>query len=181
MKVRQTELPGVLILEPKVHADPRGFFLESWNEATFHGLGLDAHFVQDNHSRSSTGTLRGLHYQISRPQLKLVRVVCGSVFDVAVDLRRSSPTFGRWTGHELSADNKRMLWVPPGCAHGFYVLSDADFVYKCSDFYEATDERAIRWDDSELAIDWPLADGRPPTVSSRDQAGRSFLEAETYP
>jgi len=181
MKLLETEIPGVVLLEARVFSDPRGFFFESWNEKTFRRLGIDAHFVQDNHSHSLAGTLRGLHYQIERPQGKLVRVVRGAVFDVAVDLRRSSPTFGRWTGHELSADNRRSLWVPPGCAHGFYALSEVDFLYKCSAFYDAGDERTVRWDDADLAIDWPIDNTRPVKVSVRDQAGVPLADAETYP
>ena len=181
MNLKKTEIPGVMVLEPRVFTDSRGFFFESWNERTFQQLELDMHFVQDNHSHSESGTLRGLHYQISRPQGKLVRVIRGAVFDVAVDLRRSSATFGRWVGRELSADNKRMLWIPPGCAHGFYALSDADFFYKCTAYYDAEDEHTIRWNDPELAIDWPLAGDRPPLVSEKDKAGTSLGEAETYP
>ncbi len=181
MKLQPTEVRDVMLIEPRVFADERGFFLESWNRASFEAGGIDTPFVQDNHSHSAAGTLRGLHYQVTRPQGKLVRVVRGAVFDVAVDLRRSSPTFGRWTGCELSADNKRMLWIPPGCAHGFYALSDTDFLYKCSDFYDADDERTILWNDTELEIDWPLDDARPLLVSARDRAGTTLRDAETYP
>ncbi len=177
----ETELPGVLLLEPRVFSDDRGFFFETWNDATFRELGLDVRFAQDNHSHSLAGTLRGLHYQISQPQGKLVRVVRGAVFDVAIDLRRSSPAFGRWIGRELSADNKRMLWIPPGCAHGFYALSEADFIYKCSEAYAAEDERTIRWNDPDLAIDWPIDSTRPLLVSEKDEAGVSLHDAETYP
>ncbi len=181
MNLKKTEIPDVMVLEPRVFTDSRGFFFESWNERSFQQLEINVHFVQDNHSHSKAGTLRGLHYQISQPQGKLVRVIRGSVFDVAVDLRRSSPTFGRWVGRELSADNRRMLWIPPGCAHGFYALSAADFVYKCTAYYDAEDERTIRWNDPELAIDWPLAENQPPLVSTKDQSGCSLSEAETYP
>lgn len=181
MNVQRTEIPDVMLLEPRVFPDSRGFFLESWNERRFRELGIDLRFVQDNHSHSIAGTLRGLHYQISRPQGKLVRAVRGAVFDVAVDLRRSSPTFGRWVGFELSAENRHSLWIPPGCAHGFYALSETDFIYKCSEFYAADDERTIRWNDPELAIDWPIDSAPPPLVSERDQAGCSLREAETYP
>ncbi|MCX7673830.1 MAG: dTDP-4-dehydrorhamnose 3,5-epimerase [Thiobacillaceae bacterium] len=179
MRVIETRLPGVLILEPKVFGDARGFFLESYNERTFAELGLPTRFVQDNHSRSARGVLRGLHYQIRQPQGKLVRVVRGAVFDVAVDLRRGSPTFGRWEGVELSEHNQRMLWVPPGFAHGFYVLSElADFLYKTTDFYAPEHERAIRWDDPDLAIAWPLAG--EPLLSAKDRAAPSLREAEVY-
>jgi dTDP-4-dehydrorhamnose 3,5-epimerase len=181
MNLQKTEIPGALILEPQVFADGRGFFFEGWNENTFRDFGIDARFVQDNHSHSLAGTLRGLHYQLSRPQGKLVRVVRGTVFDVAVDLRRSSPAFGHWIGRELSADNKRMLWIPPGCAHGFYALSDADFIYKCSEFYAPEDERTIRWNDADLAIDWPIDGTLPLLISERDGMGRLLRAAETYP
>lgn len=177
----ETEIPGVVVLEPRVFTDSRGFFLESWNEDAFRKHAIGARFVQDNHSHSAGGTLRGLHYQISRPQGKLIRVVRGAVFDVAVDLRRNSPTFGRWIGREISADNKRMLWIPPGCAHGFYALSEVDFLYKCSEYYDAGDERTILWDDPDLAIDWPVDTTRPLLVSERDTAGSPFRDAETYP
>lgn len=181
MKVIETALPGVLLLEPRVFGDDRGFFMEVWNERTFAEAGLDIRFVQDNHSRSQRGVLRGLHYQIRQPQGKLVRVVSGAVFDVAVDLRRASPTFGKWIGYELSAENKRMLWIPPGFAHGFLTLSDrADFIYKCTDFYAPDAERCIIWNDAELAIDWPLGDMEP-YLSDKDRAGVPFSLAETYP
>lgn len=180
MKVIETTIPGVLILEPKVFGDERGFFLESWNRRTFSALGIDSEFVQDNHSRSQRGVLRGLHYQIRQPQGKLVRVVSGEVFDVAVDLRKSSPTFGQWTGVTLSADNKRLFWIPPGCAHGFLTLSEtADFLYKATDYYAPEHERALLWNDPELAIDWPLP--FPPTLSAKDAAGVPLRMAEAYP
>lgn len=181
MKLVQTDIPDVLIIEPQVFGDERGFFIETWNAKRFADAGLGFDFVQDNHSRSSQGILRGLHYQIKHPQGKLVRVTSGEVFDVAVDLRKHSTTFGQWAGVMLSAENKRMLWIPPGFAHGFYVLSDsADFLYKCTDIYAPESERTIRWDDSELAIDWPLVDGKPPLVSSKDAKGVSFAEAEVF-
>lgn len=171
-----TELADCLLLEPRVFGDERGFFLESWNERVFAEIGLDVHFVQDNHSRSRRGILRGLHYQVRQPQGKLVWVVTGEVFDVAVDLRRDSPTFGRWQGFRLSAGNKRRLWVPPGFAHGFLVLSDfADFCYKCTDYYAPAHERTLRWDDPALAINWPLDGGRP-SVSDKDAAGLSWQQ-----
>ncbi len=179
MNVLETALPGVLILEPKVHGDARGFFMESYNRRRFAELGLPDEFVQDNHSRSARGVLRGLHYQIRQPQGKLVRVTRGAVFDVAVDLRRSSPSFGRWAGVELTEDNHRMLWIPPGFAHGFLVLSEiADFLYKTTDYYAPEHERCIRWDDPDIGIDWPLE--TEPLLSAKDRVGRSLREAEVY-
>lgn len=174
MNVTRTEIDGVLILEPRVFGDARGFFFESWNRRAFEAaVGGPVEFVQDNHSRSARGVLRGLHYQVVRPQGKLVRVVAGAVWDVAVDIRPGSPTFGRWVGVDLSAENKRQLWVPPGLAHGFVVRSEsADFLYKTSDYYFPEHERCIRWDDPTLAIDWRL-DG-PPVVSEKDARGGSF-------
>jgi dTDP-4-dehydrorhamnose 3,5-epimerase len=180
MNIIQTDLPGVLLIEPKVFGDARGFFLESWNKQTFADLGLHLEFVQDNHSRSARGVLRGLHYQLQQPQGKLVRVVSGRVFDVAVDLRRSSPHFGKWTGHELSAENHRMLWIPPGCGHGFLVLSDsADFLYKTTAYYAPEWDRGVRWDDPDIGIDWPLQG--PPQLSAKDQAQPLLKDAEVYP
>jgi dTDP-4-dehydrorhamnose 3,5-epimerase len=180
MKVIQTTLPDVLLLEPRVYGDARGFFMESYNKRVFAELGLAVEFVQDNHSRSGRNVLRGLHYQIVQPQGKLVRVVRGAVFDVAVDLRRSSPTFGRWEGLELSEDNKRMLWIPPGFAHGFLVLSEsADFLYKTTDFYAPEHERCIRWDDADIGIAWPLLG--EPILSAKDRQGKRLREAEVYP
>ena len=179
MKAIETRLPGVLLLEPKVFGDARGFFLESWNRQTFAELGLDLDFVQDNHSRSSKGVLRGLHYQLNEPQGKLVRVVSGAVFDVAVDVRRSSPHFGRWVGYELSADNPRMLWIPPGFAHGFLVLSEtADFLYKTTAYYAPQWDRGIRWDDPQIGVAWPL-DGAP-TLSAKDVVQPLLRDAEVY-
>lgn len=180
MNVIETGLPGVLILEPQVYGDERGFFMESYHRQRFAELGLPTEFVQDNHSRSTRGVLRGLHYQICQPQGKLVRVVRGAVFDVAVDLRRSSPTFGRWEGVELSEENKRMLWIPPGFAHGFLVLSDvADFLYKTTDFYAPQHERCLLWNDPAIGIAWPL-EGEP-ILSVKDRAGKALSEAELYP
>jgi dTDP-4-dehydrorhamnose 3,5-epimerase len=173
MKVVATNLPEVLILEPKVHGDSRGFFLESFNEQTFaNAVGHNPHFVQDNHSRSAKGVLRGLHLQREpHAQGKLVRVTAGSVFDVAVDMRRSSANFGKWAGVELSADNFRQLWIPPGFAHGFLVLSDsADFLYKTTDYYAPASEVTLRWDDPEIGIFWPLSRGEAPSLSTRDAA-----------
>ena len=181
MNVIPTELPDVLVLEPRVFGDERGFFFESFNARAFaEATGLTREFVQDNHSRSARGVLRGLHYQISQPQGKLVRVVAGEVFDVAVDLRRGSPTFGRWAGVHLSADNKRQLWVPEGFAHGFVVLSEsAEFLYKTTDYYAPEHERCIRWDDPQLAIDWPLHEA--PQLSAKDRNGVALAEAELFP
>jgi len=177
--VTATALPDVLLVEPKVFGDARGFFLESWNAKAFAEAGIPAAFVQDNHSRSPRGVLRGLHYQIRQPQGKLVRVVAGEVFDVAVDLRRASPTFGRWAGERLSADNKRMLWIPPGFAHGFLVLSEsADFLYKTTDYYAPEHERVLAWNDADLGIKWPLAG--TPTLAARDAAGARLRDAEVF-
>ncbi|BDD86680.1 dTDP-4-dehydrorhamnose 3,5-epimerase [Desulfofustis limnaeus] len=180
MQIVKTAIPEVLIVEPKVFGDDRGFFMESYNRRTWRELtGLDTEFVQDNHSRSSRGVLRGIHYQIRQPQGKLVRVVAGEVFDVAVDLRRSSPTFGRWAGVVLSAENKRQFWVPPGFGHAFLVLSAAaDFLYKATHYYAPQHERAIIWDDPDLAIDWP--GGLSPVLSAKDAAAPRFAAAEVY-
>ncbi|WP_313950511.1 dTDP-4-dehydrorhamnose 3,5-epimerase [Accumulibacter sp.] len=179
MKLIATALPEVLIVEPIVFGDPRGFFLESWNRKTFASLGLELDFVQDNHSRSRKGVLRGLHYQLHQPQGKLVRVTHGAVFDVAVDLRRSSPHFGRWEGIELSAENQRMFWIPPGFAHGFLVLSEtADFLYKTTEYYAPEHERCLLWNDPEIGICWPL-DGEP-ALSAKDRVGTPLQTAEGY-
>ncbi|WP_437559607.1 dTDP-4-dehydrorhamnose 3,5-epimerase [Acidithiobacillus sulfuriphilus] len=173
-------IPEVILMEPRVFGDARGFFLESWNRRSFAEHGLDLDFVQDNHSRSRRGVLRGLHYQIRQPQGKLVRVVSGEVFDVAVDLRRSSPTFGQWVGVTLSAENHRLLWVPPGFAHGFYVVSEvADFLYKATDFYATAHERTIIWNDPDIAIRWPLQG--EPLLAPKDAAGSPLVEAPCYP
>lgn len=181
MKIIPTAIPDVLILEPQVFGDARGFFMETWNSRVFADAGLDLNFVQDNHSRSSQGILRGLHYQIQHPQGKLVRVTQGKVFDVAVDLRQASPTFGQWEGVELSEENRRMLWIPPGFAHGFYVMSEsADFLYKCTDFYAPEYDRSLRWDDPTIGIGWPLVNGAAPIVSAKDEAGKSWLEADKF-
>jgi len=181
MEVVATGIPDLLIIEPKVFGDERGFFYESFNKRRFAELtGIDAEFVQDNHSKSAQHVLRGLHYQIRQAQGKLVRVAQGKVFDVAVDIRKSSPTFGQWAGAELSADNKRMLWVPPGFAHGFVVLSEtAEFLYKTTDYYAPEFERCISWNDADLAIDWNL-NGALPQLSAKDQAGKSLREAEVF-
>lgn len=181
MQIVDTAIPEVKIIEPRVFQDERGFFLESWNAEAFRSQGLDVDFVQDNHSRSARGVLRGLHYQLTQPQGKLVRVARGRVFDVAVDLRRSASTFGQWVGVELSEDNKRALWVPPGFAHGFVALEDGtDFLYKCSAPYVPSDERCVMWNDPDIGIDWPL-DDLEPLVSGKDQQGKPLAAAETYP
>jgi dTDP-4-dehydrorhamnose 3,5-epimerase len=180
MNVLETGLPGALIIEPKVFGDSRGFFFESWNARALEATGVRASFVQDNHSRSAKNVLRGLHYQIRQPQGKLVRVVAGEVFDVVVDLRRSSPAFGKWQSVTLSAENKRMLWIPPGFAHGFLVTSDwAEFLYKTTDYWAAEYERSLAWNDPDLAIDWPLQG--PPVLSAKDASGVPLVRAEIYP
>jgi len=180
-KATPTALPGVLLLEPRVFGDDRGFFMESWNARTFgEATGLDVAFVQDNHSYSTRGVLRGIHYQVVRPQGKLVRVVTGSVFDVAVDLRRSSPTFGRWVGYELSAQNKLQMWIPPGFGHGFVVLSEsADFLYKTTDYWIGQHDRTVRWNDPAIEIDWPLQG--EPILAAKDAAAPLLQAAETFP
>ena len=183
MKVIETVIPGLLVLEPKVFGDARGFFMESFNAKAFReATGLDVDFVQDNHSRSARGVLRGPHYQIEQAQGKLVRVTRGSVFDVAVDLRKSSPTFGKWVGIELSEENNRQFWVPPGFAHGFLVTSDsADFLYKTTDYYAPQHERSLLWNDPTVAVDWPLhlLDGAP-LLSAKDVAGKPLAACETF-
>jgi dTDP-4-dehydrorhamnose 3,5-epimerase len=180
MNVVETALPGVLIIEPKVFGDARGFFLESWNRQTMAGAGLAMDFVQDNHSRSAQGVLRGLHYQLENPQGKLIRVTQGAVFDVAVDIRRSSPHFGQWVGVELSAENHSMLWIPPGFAHGFLVLSEtADFLYKCTTLYHPRSDRSLRWNDPAIGIVWPDVSGAP-MLSAKDEAAPLLAEAELF-
>jgi len=181
MQVIETSIPDVKIIEPKVFGDDRGFFFESFNLRAFEEkVHIHDDFVQDNHSRSPKHVLRGIHYQIRNPQGKLVRVVHGEVYDVAVDIRKNSPTFGRWVGLTLSAENKRMLWIPKGFAHGFLVLSNyADFLYKTSDFYDPTSERSILWNDPDLAIDWPL-EGASPILSAKDLQGSFFKNAEVF-
>ena len=180
MKITPTAIPDVLILEPKVFGDARGFFMESFNQEAFdEAIGYHVDFVQDNHSRSTQGVLRGLHYQIRQPQGKLVRCVRGAVFDVAVDIRKSSSTFGQWVGAELTEDNHRQLWVPAGFAHGFLVLSDAaDFLYKTTNYYAPTHERCILWSDPDLAIDWPLS---TTMVSDKDRMGALLRNADVFP
>lgn len=180
MNVIPTDLPEVLLLEPKVFGDDRGFFMESYNKRVLAEIGIQHDFVQDNHSRSAKGVLRGLHYQLQQAQGKLVRVVAGRVFDVAVDLRKSSPNFGRWAGFELSAENKRLAWIPPGFGHGFLVLSDtADFLYKATDYYAPEHERSVLWNDPAIGIQWPL-DGEP-LLSGKDREGKLLKDAEVYP
>lgn len=181
MKAQSTALPDVYLLEPRVFQDQRGFFTESFNQASFcRELKLDVAFVQDNHSRSTQSVLRGLHYQIKQPQGKLVRVVAGAIFDVAVDIRRQSPTFGQWVGYTLSAQNFCQLWVPPGFAHGFLVLSDAaEVLYKATDYYAPEHERCIIWNDPDLGIDWPVTE-QSPILSEKDQKGSPFKVAEVY-
>lgn len=181
MKFIKQSIPEVVLLEPQVFGDARGFFMETWRADQFAAEGLPGTFVQDNFSRSTQGVLRGLHYQIQHPQGKLVRVTSGAVFDVAVDLRRHSESFGRWVGAELSADNKRALWVPPGFAHGFYVLSEiAEFAYKCTDYYAPQFERSVRWDDPAIGVAWPLVRNQLPQLSTKDAAGKLLQDAETY-
>ena len=181
MKVTPTALPEVLLIEPRVFGDDRGFFMESWNARAFgEATGLDVAFVQDNHSYSMRNVLRGIHYQVVRPQGKLVRVVTGSVFDVAVDLRRSSPTFGRWVGHELSAANRLQMWIPPGFGHGFVVISAAaDFLYKTTDYWMGEYDRTLRWDDPAIGIEWPLQG--EPILAAKDAVAPLLAQAETFP
>ena len=181
MKATRTAIPEVVLIEPQVFGDARGFFFESWNRRAFEAIaGPGLEFVQDNHSGSARNVLRGLHYQVRQPQGKLVRVVSGEVFDVAVDLRRSSPTFGRWVGERLSASNHRMLWVPPGFAHGFLVLSEwAEFLYKTTDYWAPEHERTLLWNDPALGIEWPLQG--EPVLKPNDAAGLRLAEAESYP
>lgn len=181
MDFRPTAIPEVILIQPKVFEDGRGFFLEVFHRSRFAAAGIEAEFVQDNHSGSRQGTLRGLHYQIRQPQGKLVRVIVGEVFDVAVDLRRSSPTFARWVGHILSAENRLQMWIPPGFAHGFYVLSPwAEVLYKTTDYYAPQWDRTLLWNDEELNIAWPLIEGRPPILSAKDAAGTPLRAAEVF-
>jgi dTDP-4-dehydrorhamnose 3,5-epimerase len=179
MKISKTKIPDVAVLEPQVFGDARGFFLESYNRKTFEALGLGRDFVQDNHSRSARNVLRGLHYQLGQPQGKLIRVVAGAIWDVAVDIRRSSATFGQWVGEELTAENKRMLWIPEGFAHGFVVTSDwADVLYKATDFYAPGSERSLLWNDPQLGIPWPLSG--EPILSGKDRAGLPLGQADVF-
>lgn len=181
MQVIDTQIPEVKLLEPKVFGDERGFFMETFRDDFFRQVTGASAFVQDNHSKSSQGILRGLHYQTKHTQGKLVRVVQGEVFDVAVDMRRNSPTFGKWVGYLLSAENKRQLWVPEGFAHGFYVTSEtAEFVYKCTDYYAPEFDVSLKWDDLEIAIEWPLVNGQAPHLSDKDANARSFAQAPKF-
>jgi len=181
MKVFTSRIPDVLIFEQSVHADDRGYFTETWRQSIFDEQGIDVTFVQDNQSNSSRGTLRGLHYQLNHPQGKLARVVSGEVFDVAVDLRKSSGNFGQWIGVLLSAENKKQLWIPAGFAHGFYVLSEsAELLYKCTEYYHPEDDRCLLWNDETIAIDWPLLDSSP-SLSDKDKNAPRLLEATVYP
>jgi dTDP-4-dehydrorhamnose 3,5-epimerase len=181
MKFNTTPLKDVVLIEPQVFGDARGFFLESWQEKKFAEAGINAKFVQDNHSRSSQWTLRGLHFQTEHTQGKLVRVTSGSVFDVMVDLRRSSPSFGKWWGVELSAENHRMLWVPEGLAHGILITSEtADFLYKCTDLYSPAHERTLAWDDAALGVQWPIPSGIVPKLSAKDAKGATFQDIEKF-
>jgi len=181
VKFIETSLKDVYVIEPLVFGDERGFFQETWNEQVFRDAGFDLSFVQDNHSRSRRGILRGLHYQLQHPQGKLVRVVSGEVFDVAVDIRRGSPSFGQWFGAALSAENQKMMWVPPGFAHGFYVMSEyADFLYKCTDIYHPSSEQVLAWDDPTVGIEWPLGDIAAPSLSAKDAEGYSWEDAPKF-
>ena len=181
MKIIETALPGVLQIEPKVFEDDRGFFMENWREDVFAAAGIDGPWVQDNHSRSAKHSLRGIHYQIAQPQGKLVRATRGRIFDVAVDLRRSSPTFGRWVGKRLTAKNKAMLWIPPGFGHAFLALSDgAEVQYKCTAYYAPEDERTIAWDDASIGISWPLPEGETPILSAKDASATQFSDADLF-
>ncbi len=181
MKYIPTKIPDVKIIEPQVFGDDRGFFMETFRVSEFEAECADRSFVQENHSKSKQGILRGLHYQVKQPQGKLVRVISGSVYDVTVDLRRSSPTYGQWVGVELSAENKLQLWVPEGFAHGFYVTSEeAEFVYKCTDYYAPEYERSLLWNDASLGIDWPLVDGQAPSLSGKDADAAGWDDAEKF-
>ena len=181
MKFVETPIEGVVLIEPQLFGDARGYFLETWQEPKFRAAGIEARFVQDNHSHSSQWTLRGMHFQVQHPQGKLVRVAAGAVFDAVVDLRRGSRSFGRWWGVELSEDNHRMLWVPPGLAHGMLVTSRcADFLYKCTDLYSPAHERTLRWDDPAIGIAWPLPAGVSPKLSAKDAQGTAFAALETF-
>jgi dTDP-4-dehydrorhamnose 3,5-epimerase len=181
MQFSSTELPGVVLVEPKVFEDERGFFFESYHKSLFDGQEISLEFVQDNHSRSRQGALRGLHYQIRQAQGKLVRVILGEIYDIAVDLRKSSPTFGQWTGHTLSAENKKQLYVPPGFAHGFYVVSEwSEVLYKATDYYAPQWERTLLWNDEQINISWPIQDGKEPLLSPKDALGLPLHQAEVY-
>ena len=181
MEIRPTSIPEVVLIEPKIFGDERGFFMEVFRSEQFIKAGINAHFIQDNHSGSAQGILRGLHYQIKHVQGKLVRVVVGEVFDVAVDMRRSSATFGKWVGTYLSSENKNQVWIPPGFAHGFYVLSDwAEFLYKVSDFYAPQWERTLIWNDPDVGVEWPLINNQDPLLSTNDTLGLPFIQSELF-
>jgi dTDP-4-dehydrorhamnose 3,5-epimerase len=181
MQFERTAIPDVILIQPRVYGDERGFFMETFRADEFAAYGITAGFVQDNHSGSQRGILRGLHYQVRQPQGKLVRVVCGDIYDVAVDLRRSSPTFGHWVGAVLSSQNKKQIWIPTGFAHGFYVLSEeAEVVYKTTEYYAPLYERSLFWNDPSLKIEWPLIDGKPPILSDKDAHAKLISEAELF-
>lgn len=181
MEFTPTEIPDVIVIDPVVYEDQRGFLMETWRASRFSEVGIDAQFVQDVHSRSARGTVRGLHYQISQAQGKLIRVIRGEAFDVAVDIRKSSPTFGQWVGETLSEGNRKLIWIPPGFAHGFMVLSEfADFEYRMTDYHAPEHARTIRWDDPDIAIKWPAISGQTPLMSDADSAGIAFKNAEYY-
>jgi dTDP-4-dehydrorhamnose 3,5-epimerase len=181
MKFTPTAISEVILIQPKLYSDERGFFMETYQVERFAEAGIEVNFVQDNHSGSARGTLRGLHYQIRHPQGKLVQIVTGEVYDVAVDIRRSSPTFGKWVGKRLSAENKLQLWIPPGFAHGFYVLSDwVDVIYKVTDFYSPEWDRILLWNDPDLGIEWPLIEGTPLLLSEKDANGTPLRDADTF-
>lgn len=182
MQFERTSIADVVLVSPRVFGDERGFFMETWERAKFADAGIQADFVQDNHSASGQWVLRGLHYQLQRPQGKLVRVAVGEVFDVAVDMRRSSPTYGKYVAEHLSAENKRMLWIPPGFAHGFLTLSErVEFLYKCTDYYDPSSERSLLWNDSSLGIRWPIPAGVSPVLSAKDASAPRFVDADAYP
>lgn len=181
MKFKRLEIPDVVLMEPRVFGDHRGFFMETFRQDLFNKNVTPAAFVQENHSRSTRGTLRGLHYQVKQPQGKLIRVISGEIFDVAVDIRKSSPFFGQWISIVLRAEDKKILWIPPGFAHGFYVLSvEAEFSYKSTDYYAPNHERTIQWNDPDLSIDWPIPDNGQPLLSEKDEAGSGFNDAEVF-
>lgn len=181
MRFAPTRIPDVVVVEPEVFEDDRGFFMETWHRDAFEAAGIDAQFLQDNYSRSSRATLRGMHYQVQQPQGKLIRVVVGEAFDVAVDLRRSSPSFGQWVGATLSAANRRSIWIPPGFAHGYVVTGDsAEMIYRCTDYYAPQHERTLLWNDQDVAIEWPLDDIKQPILSTKDAGGTLLKDAEVY-
>jgi len=181
MKFIETSLPGVILIEPRIFGDSRGFFMETWHRERFRDGGIDYDFVQDNHSRSLKNTLRGMHYQLTQPQGKLVRAISGEIYDVAIDIRKSSPNFGKWVGAYISEENRKMLWVPPGFAHGFLVTSDsAEVCYKCTDYYAPESERSLLWNDKAVDIKWPLDAGITPLLSDKDKIGKGLIDAEVF-